>query len=86
VISTTIKFKIQFVAAPSAAPFVRIVRELISVGYTREEVRDNAPKRQVVSLILTPRDTLHTNSEEDVVQEEECHRSGCNLLRIGISW
>ena len=30
------KLKIQFVAAPNAAPFVRIVRELISVGYTKE--------------------------------------------------
>ena len=27
------KLKIQFVAAPIAAPFVRIASELISVGY-----------------------------------------------------
>lgn len=27
------KLKIQFVAVPSAAPFVRIAMELISVGY-----------------------------------------------------
>lgn len=38
VISTTMKLKIQFVAAPRAAPFVRIVSELISVGYTIESV------------------------------------------------
>lgn len=40
VISTTMKLRIQFVAAPMAAPLVRMVRELISVGYTIQDVSD----------------------------------------------
>ena len=33
VISTTMKLKIQLLAVPIAAPFVLMLRELISVGY-----------------------------------------------------
>lgn len=73
------KFRIQLVAAPIAAPFVRMVRELISVGYTGEFRQIMLEDDRIVGT-LTPWYTLHSNPEEHVVEEEECHGCGCNLL------
>jgi hypothetical protein len=81
------KLKIQFVAVPSAAPFVRIASEFISVGYT-----SSMPLVCILKAIssfsspkLTPRNSLHADTEEDVVQEEEGYRSRSDLVSMSVS-
>lgn len=69
--STTMKLKIQFVAVPMAAPFVRMASELISVGYTvntlSASMRKETRLRPWAEVNLTPGDPLHSNPEEDVI-------------------